>query len=116
MSLLNKCLIRFSILFQESPESISVFDLRKRSNNGLEANNGTLGASVPKRAPFFRFILAMLEFEKQKSYEVALLVETGGASKPVQRPEYKVNVSLNSIYEKCYTQHYFMLSNLIFNK
>lgn len=80
-------------IFQEGPESISVFGLTYRTTGSLEAFNGVLGKNIPPRAHFFRFVRHLLVQERNKAIAVNKLVESGGASFN-KRLSSKVNCSI----------------------
>lgn len=77
---------------KESPETISVFELTARTTNALEAFNGVLGKTIPKRSHFFRFVHSLLKIEREKAYEVQTLIATGGASAPVKKSSSAVSI------------------------
>lgn len=65
------------LIEQESPESFSVFNLAKRTNNEIEANNGVMKERIPKKGHFFRFVCALQKLEYERAFEVAVLITTG---------------------------------------
>ena len=82
------CKLFFTFIFfpsQEGADRISVYDILNRTQGAVEATNGVLGKAIPKHCQFFKFLLHLLEQEAKKAVQVAILVESGGASAPKKK-------------------------------
>lgn len=55
--------------FQVGPKALSVFGYRSRTNNLVESHNARLATKLGKRAPFYRFVLALRKEELRKSIQ-----------------------------------------------
>lgn len=69
-----------------------------RTTSALEGNHSVLSRNIPKRSTLLRFISGLLPFERKKSYEVDLLIESGGASGLAKKSSSKVSWKFNLSY------------------
>lgn len=78
----------FNFFIQEGPEKISVFDLISRTTAALEAYNRHLGQKKFSHADFFVLCLGLLEEEKSKARDFAIVAK--GGQLPGQRREFRL--------------------------
>lgn len=92
------CCNQFLFIFKEGPAAISVFNRKIRTTSSVEAYNGQLGRIIAKKGHFFKFVECLRTEEFSKSVHMRSLINTGGATKSVNRKKNDVVIHFYSLY------------------